>query len=88
VTISVNLAGDHAVLRQGLAPLMEMESDIVLLAQAANGQEAWQQIQVHQPDAAILDIGMPEMSGIEVACEISAQKLDTCVVLLTMRRRP
>ena len=88
MTISVILADDHAVLRQGLAPLLEMEPDIVLLAQGANGQEAWQQIQAHQPDVAILDIGMPELSGIEVAREVAAQGLDTRVVLLTMRDDP
>lgn len=88
MTITVILADDHAVLRQGLAPLLEMEPDIALLAQAANGQEAWQQIQAHRPDVAILDIGMPEMSGIDVAREVAAQGLDTRVVLLTMRDDP
>jgi len=88
LTISVILADDHAVLRQGLAPLLEMEPDIVLLAQGTNGQEAWQQIQALQPDVAILDIGMPELSGIEVAREVEAQGLETRVVLLTMRDDP
>lgn len=88
MTISVILADDHAVLRQGLAPLLEMEPDIVLLAQGTNGQEAWQQIQALQPDVAILDIGMPELSGIEVAREVEAQGLETRVVLLTMRDDP
>ena len=88
MTISVILADDHAVLRQGLAPLLKMEPDIDLLAQAANGQEASQQIQVQRPDVAILDIGMPELSGIEVAREVAAQGLETRIVLLTMCNDP
>lgn len=88
MTIDLILADDHAVFRQGLASLLEMESDINLLGQAFHGHEAWEQIQTHRPGVAILDISMPEMSGIEVAREVATHGLETRVVLLTMHDDP
>ena len=79
--ISLILADDHAILRQGLAPLLSEGDDMELLAQAANGREAWQLIADLHPDVAILDIGMPAMTGIEVARRTDEAGLDTRVVL-------
>ncbi|MEA3276060.1 MAG: response regulator transcription factor [Pseudomonadota bacterium] len=86
--ISVILADDHAIIRQGLAPLLSAGDDLELLAQAANGREAWRLIAELRPDVAILDISMPEMTGIEVASRTEEAGLDTRVVLLTMHEDP
>lgn len=67
MAISVILADDHAMFRQGLAPLLEVGHGVELLAQAANGREAWVLIEALRPDVAILDISMSELTGIEVA---------------------
>jgi DNA-binding NarL/FixJ family response regulator len=85
VYLSVILADDHAIVRQGLAALLQGVPDISLLAQAADGEAAWELIETHQPDIAILDLAMPRATGIEVARRVEAAALDTRVVLLTMR---
>lgn len=86
--ISVIFADHHALFRQGLAALLKMVEGIALLAQAANGREAWYLIERLQPDVAILDICMPEMTGIEVARKTSVAGLATQVVLLTAHEDP
>ena len=57
---------------------------MALLGQAADGEAAWQLIQDHRPDLAILDLAMPKASGIAVARRVEAAALDTQVLLLTM----
>jgi DNA-binding NarL/FixJ family response regulator len=88
MTISVIVADDHAIFRQGLATLLQAEADIALLGQAANGAEAWGLIESLRPDVAILDLSMPETTGIEVARRVEAAGLDTRIVLLTMHDDP
>ncbi len=82
------LADDHAIIRQGLAPLLEAEEGLELLAQAGNGREAWDLIESLRPDVAILDISMPEMTGIEVTRRVVDAGLYTQVILLTMHDDP
>jgi DNA-binding NarL/FixJ family response regulator len=84
VPLGVILADDHTIFRQGLAALLGAEPDIALLAEAADGAAAWRLIQTHRPDIAILDLAMPQATGIEVARRVRAAALDTRVVLLTM----
>lgn len=86
--ITIILADDHAIIRQGLAPLFEAERGMELLAQASNGREAWGLIESLRPDVAILDISMPEMTGIEVARRVVEAGFSTDVILLTMHEDP
>jgi DNA-binding NarL/FixJ family response regulator len=86
--ISVLLADDHTIVRQGLAALLKKVAGIALLGEAANSREARDLIERLQPDVAILDIGMPEMTGIEVVRKTSAAGLATQVVLLTAHDDP
>ena len=69
----VLLADDHSIVRRGLRGLLEA-ADLDVVAEAGDGLEAVQLCEKHQPDLLILDIGMPKLSGIEVAAR--AQKLD------------
>jgi DNA-binding NarL/FixJ family response regulator len=86
--IKIILADDHAIIRQGLEPLFEAEQGMELLAQAGNGREAWELIESLRPDVAILDISMPEMTGIEVARRVVDAGFYTRVILLTMHEDP
>jgi DNA-binding NarL/FixJ family response regulator len=77
------LADDHAIVRRGLRSLLE-EAGHSVVAEAADGLEAVQLTEEHQPDLLVLDIGMPRLNGIEVAAR--AQKLDKPpgVIILSM----
>jgi DNA-binding NarL/FixJ family response regulator len=86
--IKIILADDHAIIRQGLEPLFEAEQGMELLAQAGNGREAWGLIESLRPDVAILDISMPEMTGIEVTRRVVNAGFNTQLVLLTMHEDP
>ncbi|WP_020506288.1 response regulator [Lamprocystis purpurea] len=88
MSIGVILADDHAIVRQGLAALLQAEPDIVLLGLAADGAAAWSMIATHQPDIAILDLSMPQATGIEITRRVEAAALDTRCLLLTMHDDP
>ncbi len=86
--ISLLLADDHAIFRQGLSQLLDAWPEANVVAEAADGREAWDLIQRHKPDVAVVDIKMPHMSGIEITEQVKAQGLPTRVVLLTMHDEP
>jgi DNA-binding NarL/FixJ family response regulator len=88
LAISVILADDHVMFRQGLTPLLEAGHGLELLAQATNGREAWKLIEALRPDVAIVDISMPELTGIEVARKTVNAGIGTRVVVLTMHEDP
>jgi two-component system, NarL family, response regulator NreC len=79
----VLLADDHGIVRRGLRSLLE-EAGVSVVAEAADGLEAIRLTEEHRPDLVILDIGMPKLSGIEVAAR--SQKLDRPpgVIILSM----
>ena len=84
MVISVLLADDHGVLRDGLRRLLEANSDIRVCALADNGREALEKATAMRPDVALLDISMPVLSGIEATRAIVAASLETAVVILSM----
>jgi DNA-binding NarL/FixJ family response regulator len=88
MTITVILADDHPIFRQGLVALLQAQTDIALLAQAGTGAEAWRLIETLHPQVAILDVTMPEGGGIEVVRRCEAADLETRTVLLTMHDDP
>jgi DNA-binding NarL/FixJ family response regulator len=81
--IRVLLADDHAVVRAGFRQFMESAGDIVVVAEADDGQQAVQAIQEHNPDVAVIDIQMPQMSGIEVTRWVRANARTTGVLILS-----
>lgn len=81
--IRVLLADDHAVVRAGIRQFLEQAHDIQVVAEADDGQMARTLIHQHQPDVAVLDIQMPEASGIEVTRWIRANHRSTGVLILT-----
>ena len=82
--IRLILADDHPLLRHGLCKIIEKDPRMKVLAEADDGAEALRLIQTLQPEIAVLDVHMPEMTGFEVARAVSEQHLPTAVVILTM----
>lgn len=84
MTLSIVLADDHALVRDGLRALLETNSDMTVVAVAANGREAVRLAQQHQPRVIILDIAMPELNGIDAARQISDLCPETHIIMLSM----
>jgi len=82
--IQVLVVDDHPLFRRGLVWSIEAESDMVVVAEAADGQEAIQQSDNLVPDVMVLDINLPEINGIEVARIVKRRNPRVAVVIVTM----
>jgi DNA-binding NarL/FixJ family response regulator len=82
--ITIFLADDHAVIRDGLRLLLEAHPDLKVVGDADNGYDAVQQIAAQTPHIAILDIAMPDLNGIEAAQQIREVCPATQVIILSM----
>jgi len=81
--IRVVLADDHAVVRKGIREFLEEAGDIVVVAEAADGDTALAAIRTERPDVAVLDIQMPRRTGIEVTRAVRDERLLVGVLVLT-----
>jgi len=86
--ISIFLADDHTILRDGLQALLDAQPDFKVVGAASNGCDAVSQVKQHQPDVVIMDISMPEMNGIEATQRICSQSPNTRVIILSMHHSP
>ena len=84
MTITVFLADDHRVLRDGLHILLETQDDIEVIGEAENGKEAIQGIIETKPNVVVMDITMPELNGIEAAQAIHETIPETGIVILSI----
>lgn len=82
--IRILLADDHIVMRRGLRFLLESQKDFSVVAEASDGREAVRQAEAMHPDVAVLDIAMPNLSGLEAAQRITAQSPRVGIVMLSM----
>ena len=87
--ISVVLIEDHDLSRIGLCAALEQYQDVEVVASTANGKDGLQQVKTHQPDVALLDIGLPDIDGIEVAQRLKEYQRNnpdfrTKILMLTM----
>jgi DNA-binding NarL/FixJ family response regulator len=82
--IRVVLADDHALVRAGFRALLTSLSDIAVVAEAADGDEALRVIEAEQPDVVLLDIGMPGVSGLSVIEHVTQQFPQVRVIILSM----
>ena len=83
-TIRVLLADDHTLVRGGIRALLESIERVEVVAESEDGREALELIGKHRPDVALLDIGMPGLSGLEVARRAQKESPRTRVVILSM----
>ncbi len=81
--IRVLLADDHAVVRAGIRQFLEQADDIIVVAEADDGEMARELITQHKPDVAVLDIQMPKVTGIEVTRWVRANHREVGVLILT-----
>jgi len=82
--IRIVLADDHTIIRSGLRLLLEQQPDFKVVAEASDGRQAVQLVSKHHPNVVVLDIGMPELNGIEATRQIVAQDPHPDVVILSM----
>ena len=83
-TIGVVIVDDHPLFRQGLRQLVESDERFALIAEADSGETAKRLIMQHRPDLAVLDVNLPDITGLDVAEIIRAAGLNTRFVVLTM----
>ncbi len=81
--LRILLADDHAILREGLAMLVDSQSDMAVIAQAENGRDAVRLAREVHPDVAVLDVSMPELGGAEATEAIRRESPGVRVVALT-----
>jgi two-component system response regulator DevR len=77
------IVDDHEVVRMGLRALLERYPNFEVVAEASNGKEALEKVDIHEPDIVVLDIRLPGMSGVEVCQQITASHPETNVIMLT-----
>lgn len=82
--IRILLADDHTVMRRGIRLLLESQPEFTVVAEASDGRQALQQAEATLPDVAVVDIAMPNLSGIEAAQRIAAALPNTAIVILSM----
>jgi len=74
---------DHPLFRQGVVDILSEEKDLKVVGQASNGVDGLRMIRERKPDVAIIDVNLPGMNGLQVTRQISLEKLDARVILLT-----
>ena len=81
--IRIMSVDDHPLIRQGIAGLVSAQPDFMLVAEATNGREAVQQFRTHKPDVTLMDLQMPEMSGLDAISAIRGEFPEARIIVLT-----
>ena len=84
VPITILIVDDHALLRQGIKKVIDLESDLSVIGEAADGEEAVKLALQLKPDVVLLDVNMPKKNGLEVTKELRQLAPDIKIVLLTI----
>jgi two-component system, NarL family, response regulator len=81
--IRVAIVDDHSVVRMGLKALIESEQDMCVVAEAANGIQAFEIYKAHEPDVMLIDQRLPGMDGVEALIQIRTQYSDARIIIIT-----
>ena len=81
--IRVLTVDDHPLLREGIAALLNAETDMKLVAEASNGRDAVEKFRLHHPDVTLMDLQMPEVNGIEAISRIQSEFPGARIIVLT-----
>lgn len=81
--LRILLADDHPILREGLALILDNQTDMTVVGEASNGREAVEVFRQLQPDVTLMDLRMPEMGGVEAIVAIRTEFSTACIILLT-----
>lgn len=84
MSIKLLIADDHSIVREGLKQLLELDENLVVVAEASDGAEAIEKIDSHKPDILLLDINMPNMNGLDALKTIREQNMEVKVLILTI----
>lgn len=82
--IRILVADDHGIVRKGLRFLLERHEDIEIVGEASDGREAVRMAELLEPNVVVMDIGMPQLNGIEAAAQIVRRNPETAVIILSM----
>src|SRR5699024_2369058 len=82
--ITVIIVDDHALMREGLMKILEMDDNIDVIGEASNGKEGMEKILEYKPDIVLLDINMPKMNGVEVLRRAKDLGLESKIIMLTI----
>jgi two-component system NarL family response regulator len=82
-TIRVLIADDHSIVRQGLATIINRDSEMTVIAQAEDGQQAINLFREDQPDIVLMDLRMPQIGGVEAITAICAEFKSARIIVLT-----
>jgi len=82
--IKLFLADDHTLVREGIAALVERESDLHVVGQCGDGLKVVEEVLRVKPDVVVLDLGMPGLNGIDICRQLARKAKDTAVLVLTM----
>lgn len=85
MTVTVVLADDHPIVRQGLRHLLEDEADVTIIGEASNGLQAVELAGKFKPKVLILDMMMPDLNGLEVLKQVKERSPVTCCIVLSMQ---
>jgi DNA-binding NarL/FixJ family response regulator len=84
-SVRIVIADDHPLIRNGISAVLNAESNFMIVGEAGSAEEALALTERHQPDILLLDIGLPEKSGIEVLVHVKDKSKATKVIILTMQ---
>ena len=82
-SIRILAVDDHPLVRNGIAGLLEDQADMVLVGEASNGRDAIQQFRAHRPDVTLMDLQMPEMTGVDAIIAIRNEFPQARIIVLT-----